>query len=239
MSDSATMNSPREAFRDGAHALLPSLVGALPFGLITGVAGTAAGLSPVETAGLSVFAFSGIAQLVVCQLLATASPAPVMLLAAVVVSLRFLMYSAALAPHLGHLPLRWKIALAYVTTDQGFASSVSHFQQSSGVTNREWYHLGGGIAQWVPWQITVAIGAVLGAHVPAHWSLDFAVPLTFLAMLIPAIKDRGTAIAASVAGVTTLGAVGLPFRLGLIVAALVGIAAGLFSTRLQDKGDGK
>ena len=223
------MTSPRDAFRAGAHALLPTLVGTLPFGLITGVAGTAAGLTPLETSGLSVFAFSGIAQLIVSQLIATASPAPVILLAAGVVSLRLLMYSAALAPHLGHLSMRWKVLLSYVTTDQGFAASVSHFQQTGGADRREWYHLGGGVAQWVPWQITVIVGAFLGAQVPANWSLDFAVPLTFLAMLIPAIKDRGTALAASAAGAATLAAAGLPFRLGLIVAALIGIAAGFFS----------
>ena len=225
------MTSPREAFRAGAHALLPTLVGSLPFGLITGVAGTAAGLTPTETMALSISAFSGIAQLIVCQLIATGSPPPVILLAAAVVSLRLIMYSAALAPHLGELPMRWKALLSYITTDQGFAASVSHFQQSGGTPHREWYHLGGGLAQWVPWQITVAIGAVLGSQVPASWSLDFAVPLTFLAMLIPAIKDRGTALAASAAGVATLATIGLPFRLGLIVAALAGIAAGFFSDR--------
>ena len=221
------MTSPRHELRAGARALLPTLLGIVPFGLITGVAGTTAGLSPVETISLSVAAFSGIAQLVVCQLIAIHSPAPIILLAALVVSLRLMMYSAALAPHFGQVSRRGKLLLSYLTTDQGFAASIAHFHKAGGAEYRQWFHLGGGLAQWLPWQIFVAIGALLGAQVPTDWSLDFAVPLTFLTMLIPAIKDRGTAVAALAAGAVALLAAGLPFRLSLIVASLAGIAAGL------------
>lgn len=225
------MTTARDAFRAGVRALLPSLVGAVPFGLITGVAGTSAGLSAIETIALSLATFSGIAQLVVCQLIGSGSPSAIVLLAAVVVSLRLLMYSAALAPHLGQYSLRWKMLLAYVTTDQGFAASVAHFQSAQGEQHRQWFHLGGGLAQWSVWQTSVIVGSLLGAQVPASWALDFAVPLTFLAMLIPAIQTRGMAIASATAGVVTLAAAGLPFRLSLIVAALSGIAAGFFSDR--------
>lgn len=226
----------RPAFVAGMGALSPTLVGLVPFALIAGVAGTGVGLTPWQTIGLSLLTFSGIAQLMVCQLLAIASPVAVILLATLVVSLRFLMYSAALAPHLGHLPLRWKLGLSYLTTDQGFAASLQHFTEGRGVgtdaTGRAWYHLGGGLMQWTLWQAGVAVGALLGAQVPAAWSLDFAVPLSFLAMLVPAVRNRGTLVAAVAGGVVALTAAGLPFRLGLIVASVAGIAAGaLWSAR--------
>jgi predicted branched-subunit amino acid permease len=225
------MTSPREEFRAGAFILLPAVVGGVPFGLITGVAGTTAGLTPFETIASSVLIFSGIAQLIIYQLIGNESPTPVILLAVLVASLRLMMYSAALAPHLGHLQMRWKLLLSYFTTDQGFAASVAHFPKAGGAEHGAWFHLGGGLVQWVPWQICVAIGAVLGAQVPPSWSLDFAVPLLFLAMLIPAIKDRGTGIAATIAGIVALLAAGFPFRLSLIVAAVVGIGAGFLSDR--------
>jgi predicted branched-subunit amino acid permease len=229
------MTSIRKEFRAGAYALLPAVIGGLPFGLITGVAGIAAGLSPIETIVSSVLIFSGIAQLIVYQLLAISSPAPVILLAALVASLRLMMYSAALAPHLGDLNLRWKFQIAYFTTDQGFATSIAHSPKVGSAEHLAWFHLGGGVVQWVPWQVCVAIGAVLGAQVPTNWSLDFAVPLIFLAMLIPAIKDRGTAIAAVVAGIVALLTIELPFRSSLIIAALAGIATGFLSDRKRKK----
>jgi predicted branched-subunit amino acid permease len=225
----------RNAFHDGIRALLPSLVGLLPFGLITGVAGMGIGLGPWETLGLSMIAFSGVVQLAVYQLMATSAPVPVILLAATVISLRLLMYSAALAPHLGHLPLRWKALLAYFSTDQGFAAGIAYFnrheQDPDSASRNAWFCLGGGLVQWLPWQIAVAVGALLGAQVPASWSLDFAVPLTFLAMLVPIIKDRGTAAAGGVAGIVTLLAAAWPFRLGLVAASVAGIVAGLLSDR--------
>jgi len=229
------MTSARDEFRAGVYALSPALIGNIPFGLIAGVAGTIAGLTPIETIMSSILIFSGVGQLIVYQLFGNGSPAPVILLAALVVGLRLVMYSAVLAPYFGHLNMRWKILLAYLTTDQGFAASTGHFKKSEEPQHRAWFHLAGGLTQWVSWQIAVAIGAVLGAQVPPSWSLDFVVPLTFLAMLIPAIKDRGTAVAATVAGGVALAAMGLPFRLNLITAALLGIAAGYFFDRHNNK----
>jgi predicted branched-subunit amino acid permease len=229
------MTVAREAFNDGIRMLLPTLVGIIPFGFIVGVAGTAIG--PWETLGLSTLAFSGVMQLVVYQLLASASPVPVILLATAVISLRLLMYSAALAPHLGHQPLRWKLLLAYLTTDQSFASGIDYFNRAHAEADTElrnrWFYLGAGLVQWLPYQVAVALGAFLGAQVPASWSLDFVIPLTFLALLVPAIKTRGNATAAAVAGAVTLLSAGLPYRLGLIAASFAGIVAGFLSDRMR------
>jgi len=212
----------------GIRSALPTYVGLVPFALVTGVAGTAAGLTPLQTIGLSVIVFSGIAQLVVTQLLAVSSPAAVVLITAAIVSLRFVMYSAALAPYLAPLPPRWKLALSYLLTDQGFAALMNHYQ--SGNADGRWFGLGVGLGQWIPWQIVVAIGALIGAQVPASWSLDFAVTL---ALLVPALRDAAALVAASTGGAVAVLAFGLPLRLGLIVACLAGIVAGFAASGIR------
>src|SRR6478609_9487731 len=107
----------RQEFLAGSREVAPTLVGTIPFGLVTGVAAIAAGLTPLQGLALSVLAFSGIAQLVAMQLIAVGSPAVLTVAAATVVSLRLLMYSAAVAPHVAHLDRRWRMLLAYLMTD--------------------------------------------------------------------------------------------------------------------------
>lgn len=113
-----TPPTPREELRAGAREVAPVLLGTIPFGFVAGVATIAAGMTTVQGIALSVLSFSGIAQLIAAQLIAAGSPVVVTIAAAFVVSLRFLMYSAALAPHLAHLTLRWRLFLSYVMTDQ-------------------------------------------------------------------------------------------------------------------------
>jgi predicted branched-subunit amino acid permease len=219
--------APREEFAAGIRAMAPILVGTVPFGFVAGVATVAAGMSPLEGIALSVLSFSGIAQLIAAQLLAAGSPIVVIVAAAFVVSLRFLMYSAALAPHLAHLTLRWRLLISYVLTDQCFAAAMRHYEQPGARTNRHWHFLGAAATLYVTWQAAVAVGILAGAVVPASWSLDFAVVLSFISLLIPAVRTRADLAAAIVAGAVALMAAGLPYRLSLVVASIAGIAAGL------------
>lgn len=207
--------------------MAPVLVGTVPFGFVAGVAAIGAGMSPIEGIALSLFAFSGIAQLVVAQLYAAQSPPVVTLAAAFVVSLRFLMYSAALSPHLAHLPLRWRAPLAYLMTDQGFAMGMQIYARPGDRRLRHWHVLGSGVTLFVVWQAAVVAGAIAGAQVPAAWSLDFVVTLSFLVLLVPALRTRADLGAAVVAGAVALLAAGLPYKLSLVVAAIAGIGAGV------------
>jgi predicted branched-subunit amino acid permease len=206
---------------------MPTLLGLVPFGLVAGVAAVSAGLSPLEGIALSVLSFSGIAQLIVCQLVAAESPVIVTIAAAFVVSLRLMMYSAAAAPHLAHLPLRWRVPLAFMLTDQSFATVVRHFSEPGDRRHREWHILGLSLTLLVTWQACVILGVALGAQVPASWSLDFAVVLTFVALLAPTVRTRADLAAAIIAGAMALLAAGLPYRLSLVVASIAGIAAGM------------
>lgn len=219
--------TPREEFAAGAREIAPVLVGAIPFGFVAGVAAISAGLTPLQGIALSVASFSGIAQLIACQLIAAGSPAIVTILAASVVSLRLMMYSAAVSPHLAHLPLRWRAPLAFLMTDQSFATTVQHFSQPGDARARHWHVLGVSLTLYVAWQAAVIVGIFLGARIPEGWSLDFAVVLTFIALLVPAVRTRADLAAAIVAAGVALAAAGLPFRLSLVVASVAGIAAGM------------
>lgn len=209
------------------------LVGTIPFGFVAGVAAVAAGMTPLEGVALSFAAFSGIAQLVTAQLVAVGSPLAVTLAAALVVSLRFLMYSAALSPHLAHLDTRWRVLLAYLMTDQGFAVGVRQFSEPGDRRHRHWHFLGAAGTLYLTWQGAVIAGVAAGAQVPASWSLDFAVVLSFLALLVPAARSRADLAAAVVAGSCALVAAGLPYKLALVVGSLAGIAAGVLFERAR------
>lgn len=207
--------------------MAPVLLGSMPFGFVAGVAATAAGLTPLQGIALSVLSFSGIAQLIASQLIAVQSPPVVVIAGAFVVSLRFLMYSATIAPHLAHLDRRWRAGLSFLMTDQSFAASLNHFARPGDRAHRHWFFLGAALTLYVSWQIAVVLGVVAGAQVPATWSLDFAVVLTFIALLVPAVRTRIDLAAAIVAGALSLVAAGLPYRLSLVLASLGGIVAGM------------
>ena len=213
--------------------MIPVLLGLIPFGFVAGVVAIASGLTPWQGLALSLFSFSGIAQLVTCQLIAAKAPVLVVVAGAGVVSLRFLMYSAALAPHLAHLDRRWRALLAFLMTDQSFASTVKRYSEAGPVRNRHWHSLGSALTLYVFWQAAVVAGIVAGAQVPASWSLDFAVVLTFIALLVPAVRTRADLGAAIVAAAVALVTAGLPYRLALVVASIAGIGVGLAIERLH------
>ena len=219
--------SPRDEFVAGSKEVAPVLVGTIPFGFVTGVASVASGMTPVEGIALSVLSFSGIAQLIASQLIAAQSPIIVTVAAAFVVSLRLMMYSAALSPHLAHLDRRWRLLLSYLMTDQSFATTVRHFSAPGDRRHRHWHFLGAALTLYLTWQAAVIVGVVAGASVPEGWSLDFAVVLSFIALLVPAVRTRADLAAAIVAGGVALVAAGLPYRLSLVVASIAGIAAGM------------
>ena len=225
------LNSPD--FRAGFAEMMPANVGLTPFGLVCGVGAAAAGANLAGALGMSAIIFSGAAQILAIQLLAVGAPLAVIILTCFVAGLRFLMYSAAMAPWLRPLPPRWQHALAFFLTDQAFAQSIRRFESDADRRASAMHFLGGGIALWSWWQVTNVVGYFAGNLIPAGWSLDFAVPLCFLALLVPVLRNVPALIAASTAGVAVLALASLPMRLNLIVAALLGIAAGTLADSLK------
>ena len=206
---------------------LPILVGTVPFGLIYGVFALGAGIPPLIAQAMSCIVFAGSAQFVIAQLVAAGTPALVVILTAFIINIRHMLYSASLAPFTGKLSRPWKWLLAYLLTDEAYAVAISHYQKARDEEHTHWYFLGAGLALWTTWQLSTAAGIFLGGQVPASWSLDFALPLTFIALVVPALKDRSSIAAALSAALVALLAFALPLKLGIAVAALAGIAVGL------------
>ncbi len=221
------MPTARSEFLAGAKALLPILLGVIPFGLISGIAVIQTHIPPLSGFIMSLLIFSGAALIVALQLISTGAPALVVFFSALLVNLRFMIYSASLAPHFKRLSTKWKSLLAYLLSDQAYAASIGHMTDS-GQPELSWLHfLGSGLTMWLAWQISVGAGMLLGARLPASWSLEFTIPLTFLALAVPSIKDRFTGAAALIAGVAAVLANSAPFKMGLVIAALIGIVAGI------------
>lgn len=214
-------------FREGLVEMLPACVGLIPFGLVTGVGAFAAGANWLGALGMSAIIFSGAAQVLTAQLFAANAPIAVIILTCFIAGLRFLMYSAAMAPYLTPLGKRWQQGLAFLLTDQVFAASIRRFTPTADPLAGASHFLGGGLALWASWQVTNMIGFFAGASIPASWSLEFAVPLCFLALVMPGLRSFPTITAAVVAGVAVVALDGLPMKLNLIAAGLAGIAAGM------------
>ena len=223
------MQSAKNEFLHGIKDELPILVGVIPFGMIYGILALSAGLSKAEAQAMSVIVFAGSAQFMLVQLLGVGTPALVMIVTGFVINLRHALYSASVAPHVQKLNPIWKTILSYLLTDEAYAVAITHYYKKGDSTRKHWYFLGAGLALWSSWQVSTAVGVFLGAQVPPGWSLDFTLALTFIALVVPTLKDRPSVLAAVSAGVVAVLTAGLPYKLNLIVAAVVGIIVGLWS----------
>jgi 4-azaleucine resistance transporter AzlC len=219
--------------RAGMRAAAPLLLGVLPFALVSGVAAVSAGLTIAQAMGMSVIVFAGASQLAALDLLSQNAPILVVVVTAGVINLRMMMYSASIAPHFRSFEARWKALLSYLLTDQAYALAMARFGEDDPV-DRKTYYLGIAATLWVVWQLGTVAGVVLGAGVPESWGLEFAIPLVFIAVLVPALEGRPSVVAGIVAGVIAVAGAGLPLNLGLLVAATVGIVAGVAAEEVAE-----
>jgi 4-azaleucine resistance transporter AzlC len=221
-----TMIEQSKHFWAGVRSEIPLLVGVFPFGLIYGALAVNAGLSKAAAQMMSSMVFAGSAQFITTQLVQQSGPGFVIVLTIAVVNLRHMLYSASLAPYIASLSMRWKLLLSYLLTDEAYAPTIIHYEKEGITLHTHWFWLGAGVTLWLFWQVSTALGIFLGAAIPESWSLDFALPLTFIAMIVPVLRDRPAIAAALSAGVVALVAFSLPYKLGLMLAALVGIVVG-------------
>jgi len=205
------------------------LVGAAPFGVIFGALAIATGLPVWLTLGLSALVFGGSSQFVAVSLIGSGTALPVIWLTTFVVNLRHALYSATLLPYARALPARWRWALAFWLTDETFAVVENQLRHHADVNDGARYWLGSSVAMYVNWQLWTVVGVLLGQSVPglATLGLDFAMVATFVAIVAPQLRNRPTLFAAVVAGVVALLGRALPYKLGLMLAACAGVAAGI------------
>ena len=201
------------------------LAGIVAFGVITGVAMVASGIAPLMAMLMSIVVFAGASMVAAAQLLASGTPALLIVLTTVFINLRFMMYSASLRLHFGREPLGWRLLIAYLQADNVYGLTLMRYAERPEAPGGRDFFLGAALVVWLAWQLAVAAGILIGASVPAWWRLEFAAPLAFIAMTVPVLRDRAMVAAAVVA------AHALPFKLSIPLAAFAGIGAGLLFER--------
>ena len=227
------MKSRSEIFFKGIIDVSPLMIPVVPFGLIFGVLSIDIGFSPLETVGMSVIIFGGASQIILLQLFSGGASSLVIISSVGAVNSRHLLYGAVVSEHLSDLKLIWKIIISYFLVDQAFARSNEYFRKNN--DKNKYFHLvGGGVTCWVIWQTTTVLGIVLGSFIPEKLGLSFAVPLTFLALLVNDFRKFINVIVIIVSGfVATLGYNYIPFKAYVIVAGLTGLLAAMILTKID------
>lgn len=229
MTTKTTISPYFQGMADGA----PFVLVVVPFGLLFGVVASEAGLHVLEAVTLSLMVLAGASQFTGVQLLSEGAPALIALTAALAVNLRMAMYAAALAPHWQGAPLRARMFAAWLVVDQGYACAMLAYAR-----HPEWsaqqklrYYVGTVSLICPLWCAFTVIGAVVGAAIPPEYALDFAVPITFLAMLAPMLRTGPHMAAALVAIVVSLLLADLPLSGGLLIAGVLGMITGAEAER--------
>jgi 4-azaleucine resistance transporter AzlC len=223
----------RSEFLAGIRDTLPMDIGAIPFGIIFGALAVNSGISPLGTLGLSLFVFAGSSQFIATGLVAQNVSVFIIIVTTFIVNLRHALYSATLAPHLKGLSHKWLLPLGFWLTDETFAVVVNRYNKDDKSPYKHWYHLGSSVIMYANWNACTIIGLVAGQSIPdmRSWGLDFAMAVTFIGLLVPNLKNRPMLLAAMIAGVSAVLFYNLPNKLGLMIAALLGITAGVITEK--------
>ena len=225
------MKSNLKVFLKGIFDVSPLMIPVVPFGLIFGVLSIDIGFSPLETMGMSLIVFGGASQIVLLQLFSGGASSLVIISSVGAVNSRHLLYGAVVSEHLSELRLVWKIIISYFLIDQAFAVSNDYLKKNK--NKNKYFHLvGGGATCWIIWQSTTFLGIILGSAIPEELGLSFAVPLTFLALLVNDFRKFINVIVIIISGfVATIGYNYIPFKAYVIVAALAGLFAAMMLTK--------
>ncbi|MCX6044404.1 MAG: AzlC family ABC transporter permease [Chloroflexi bacterium] len=216
-------------FWAGFRATIPLIIGAIPFGMIFGALAMTQGISPAGASAMSAFVFAGSAQFIAAGLVASGASTAIIVLTTFIVNLRHSLYSASLAPHMKTLPHRWLLPLAFWLTDETYVVVINRYNAPDASPYKQWFFLGSALPMYLNWQLCTYIGIRAGQaiHNPGRWGLDFAMVVTFTGMLVPMLRNRAIVICVAIAGITSILFYGLPNKLGLILAALLAVTAGV------------
>ena len=229
------MKSNLEIFTKGVIDVSPLMIPVIPFGLIFGILAIDIGFSPIATMGMSLIIFGGASQIILLQLFSGGASSLVIISSVGAVNSRHLLYGAVVSEHVSDLKLIWKIIISYFLIDQAFARSNDYLKKSS-EKNKYFHLIGGGATCWVIWQSTTFLGIILGAAIPEKLGLSFAVPLTFLAILINDFRKINNLIVIIVSGmIATLGFNFIPYKAYVIVAAFFGLIVAFILTQIIKK----
>lgn len=223
------------AWRAGFQCGLPTLFGIGAWGLVVGVAMVKSGLTVVQAVGMTMLVFAGSAQLASLPLIAAHAPVWVIFATALVVNLRFVIFSALLAPHFAHLPWHQRFYLGYISGDLTVAMFLQRYPTPEPVQGKLSYLKGLMYPNWVAWQVGSLLGIFAGSAVPAEWGLGFAGTLAILCIMVPLMANSAALCGVVVAAVVSVLAYGWPYKLGLLAATVVGMLTAMMIEELFPK----
>ena len=230
------MSKKSKNFFKGIKDTSPLMIPVVPFGIIFGVLAIDLGLTPLTTIAMSVIIFGGASQIIFLQLLSAGASSLVIFSSVAAVNSRHLLYGTVLSEHLSDLNLTWKIIVSYFLVDQAFAVSNDHFKKNKDDKDKYYHLIGAGLNCWIIWQITTLIGIYLGPIIPEKLGLTFAIPLTFLALLVNDFRKLINVIVIIISGtVATIGYQIIPFKAYVIIAAITGLLIATILTKLLKK----
>jgi predicted branched-subunit amino acid permease len=222
-------------WREGVQTGFPTLFGIGAWGMVVGVAMVKSGLTVAQACGMTLVAFAGSAQLASLPLIAAGAPIWVIFLTALVVNLRFVIFSALLGPHFSHLRLWQRFYLGYVSGDVSIALFLQRYPSAAPEPGKLGFLKGLLYPNWSAWQIGSLIGIFAGSAVPSEWQLGFAGSLAILCIMVPLIINSAALCGVVVAGVTSVLAHGLPYKLGLLAAVLAGMLTAMAYEETMEK----
>jgi predicted branched-subunit amino acid permease len=226
-------------WQEGLRTGLPTLFGIAAWGLVVGVAMVKTGLTALQACGMTLLVFAGSAQLASLPLILAHAPVWVIFATGLVVNLRFVIFSALLAPHFSHLPWRQRLLYGYISGDMTVAIFLQRFPTSAPVPGKLSYLRGLVLPNWVAWQGGSLIGIFLGSAVPTEWGLGFAGTLAILCIMVPLIANSAALCGVLVAGAVAVLANGLPYKLGLLAAVFAGMLSAMAAEGIIEKKRGK
>ena len=230
------MNNKLKIFLIGVKDTSPLMIPVVPFGIIFGVLAIELGLTPITTIAMSVIIFGGASQIIFLQLFSAGASSLVILSSVGAVNSRHLLYGTVLSEHLSDLNLTWKIIISYFLTDQAFAISNEYIKNKKNEDHTHFHLIGSGFNTWIIWQITTLIGIYLGSIIPEKLGLTFAIPLTFLALLVNDFRKLINVIVIIVSGsIATLGYQIIPFKAYVVFAAIGGLFVAYIITKFMKK----
>lgn len=228
-------SSFREGAREGFRVAFPQSIGLIPWALVTGVAMVTAGFTPLQAMGMNVIVFAGVAQLGTLPLIVAGAPLWLIVTTALVLNLRFLIFSAAIARGFRDVGAGTRWLSSYLLIDGVFAAC---FEKMLTHEDRHWrlgYYLAPSAWAWLLWQIFALTGVLAAPAIPRNWSIEFMATIALIVILLPMTKFRPMLVAAATGGAVAVLLHGMPLRLGVIVAIIAGIGAGFLAEHLLPK----
>ena len=212
-----------QILKKGFLDVIPLTIPVIPFGIIYGVIAIEIGLSPLVAFCMSFIIFAGSSQIAFAQLFSAGASPLVMISSVTVINSRHFLYGAVLSQYLNKLNCYWKILLGYLMTDQAFSVSLSYLKKNHKKKNAHFHMLGSGFTLWFLWQLSTLGGIILGNIVPEQLGLTFAIPLTFLSLIISELRKKDHLIVIAVSGLASLALYDLPFKIYIIVSAFLAL----------------